>query len=200
MIFASASLSTVEWDPKKCLLSVSQSPEGVLVASHLSRRVSKINPGAFQVTSSALGLGVYELCHMSLKRRVSISYTAPALLKISPAGFQSLMFWDFIFLGTKPWVGEPKVRLRLLLLRECCFSYPPSLCFLPYIFSYRRSFLLALWLFSWKAALWGVVILVCPRKVIQGIPTLPSWFLPSHTILKHNLFKIVFYIYPRNNI
>lgn len=103
---------------------MSQSPEGVLVASHLSRRVSKINPRAFQVTSSALGLGVCELCHMSLTRRVSISYTAPALLKISPAGCQSQMFWDFIFLGTKPWVGEPKVRLRLSLPSECCF-YPP---------------------------------------------------------------------------
>ena len=126
MILASAGISTVEWDKKKkSLLPGSQSPEGVSVASHLSRRVSTINPGAFQVTSPALGLGVYELFHMSLKRRVSVSYTTPALLKISPAGFQSQMFWGFIFLGTKPWVRECKARLRLLLLRECCFSYPP---------------------------------------------------------------------------
>ena len=101
---------------KKSLLPGSQCPEGVSGASHLSRRVSMIKAGAFWVTSSVLGLGVYNLFHMSFKRRVSVSYTTPAHLKISPAGFQSRMFWDFIFLGTKPWVGESKARLRLLLL------------------------------------------------------------------------------------
>ena len=45
-------------------------------------------------------------------RAESVSYSSLALLDISPAGFQSQMFWGLIFLMQEPWAGEPDVGLR----------------------------------------------------------------------------------------
>ena len=79
-----------------------------------SRSASETDPGSFQTTASALGLRAREILHAPFKSRVSVSYSPVALLNISPAGFQSQVFWGLIFLLQDHWAGEPDVGLGSL--------------------------------------------------------------------------------------
>ena len=80
---------------------------------------------------------------------VSISYSPPALLNISPGGFQSQMFWGLIFLVQGPGLGSPmQGSLSPFAPWGVLPLLPISLWFLCFIFSCRKSFLLVSWLFS----------------------------------------------------
>lgn len=121
------------------------------------------------------------------KSGVLVTYSPPALLDVSPFGFQSQTLWGLIFPVQIPWSGEPPVwDSDPLLLKEdlCKLRYlshlwivtlevwvptrlnlrPPliSMWFFLYIFSCRKSFLSAFSLFSEIITLYIVVVLVCP--------------------------------------
>jgi len=57
------------------------------------------DPGSFQITASALGLGGCEILFVLYKSEVSISHDPLGLLNVNPAGFPGQMFWVLIFLA-----------------------------------------------------------------------------------------------------
>lgn len=65
-------------------------------------------PGAFQIASSVLGLEASELKLQPFNCGVSVNYSTLAFLAVSPAGFQSQVLWELLFLVQVSWVGEPK--------------------------------------------------------------------------------------------
>ena len=73
----------------------SQLPPASLGSS--PRSASGSDPGSFQITVSALGLGVCEILCAPFKSGVCISYSPLALLKVSFTGLQSQVFWELIF-------------------------------------------------------------------------------------------------------
>ena len=105
--------------------------------------------------------------------------------KSKPTSLQRQTFWELIFQVQNPQAGEPDVGLRLIassfavvIILVCGLptqwyglDYTASLLLLPvslglllYIFSCRRSFLLAFWSFSSIVATQIVVISVCLWK------------------------------------
>ena len=54
------------------------------------RSAGRSDPGSFQITTSALGPGACDIFW------VSISHSSPELLKVSPTGLQTQMFWGVI--------------------------------------------------------------------------------------------------------
>ena len=72
------------------------------------------DPTSFQITASALGLGVCEILCVPFKSGVSISHSLLALLKVSPTGLQSQTFWGLVFSVQDPRAGEPDVGLEPL--------------------------------------------------------------------------------------
>lgn len=73
------------------------------------------DPASFQITTSALCLRTCGILGMPFKSVVSIFYSPLTLLKLSPTGLQSQIFWlGFIFPVQDPWFGEPEVGLRPL--------------------------------------------------------------------------------------
>ena len=55
-----------------------------------------------------------ETLWVPFKSGVSISHSPLPLWKVSPAGFQSQIFWGLIFLVLDPWAGDLSVGLRPL--------------------------------------------------------------------------------------
>ena len=96
MVFASTSVIIEEQAPKTgCCRHLCPQEESELPPASLGyslRSASGSDPGSFQTTASALGLGACEILCMPFKYRVSISYSPPALLFSSSAGLQSQMF------------------------------------------------------------------------------------------------------------
>ena len=72
------------------------------------------DPGSFQITASALGPGVCEILWVPFMSGISISHSSLPLWKLSPAGFQSQIFWGLIFLVPDPWAGDLSAGLRPL--------------------------------------------------------------------------------------
>ena len=66
------------------------------------------------MTASALGPKVCEPLRAPFNRRVSVPHSPLTLRKVSPAGFQSQIFWGLIFLVLDPWAGDLSVGLRPL--------------------------------------------------------------------------------------
>lgn len=87
--------------------------------SHLSedslRPVGRSGPGSYQITTSPLGLGTYEILCVPFMNEVSISPGSSRLPKLSPAGLQSQILWGFIFLVQDLQAGEPNVEFRTLI-------------------------------------------------------------------------------------
>ena len=86
--------------------------------SHLSedslRPVGRSGPGSYQITTSPLGLGTYEILCVPFMNEVSISPGSLRLPKLSPAGLQSQILWnsELSFLDFLLWLS----RLRT----QCC--------------------------------------------------------------------------------
>ena len=71
--------------------------------------------GTLQSAASVLGLKVSEFVRVPFKSRVRVSYSSPALLDTSPAGFQTqMLLWGLIFLVQVPRAGVPDVGLEPL--------------------------------------------------------------------------------------
>ena len=102
-------LSSSKWLPP-----VNPSPGGVLVASCLSMRLSKVSKWASPTLLSNYYLypGSRNVWHPL--RVESLSYNPPALLNVSLTGFQRWKFWGLIFPTQDPQAGEPNVGLRTL--------------------------------------------------------------------------------------
>ena len=64
-----------------------------------------------------------------LLRVESPSHSSLALLKVSPAGLQSQMFWGLVFPVQDPWLGSPVWESDDLLIEEnlCNCNYSPIL-------------------------------------------------------------------------
>ena len=77
--------------------------------------VGRSDPGSYQITASAwVPEHVRFYVHpLTVKSFFPSSF---ALLKVSPTGLQSQVFWKLIFLVQDPWAGEPDVELRSLTL------------------------------------------------------------------------------------
>ena len=112
-------------NPKSCLVSLwlnklpkrlpptLMSPWWAQLPLNLSRRLSKAasssDPGSFQMTALTLSPRAYEiLC--ALLRVEFLSHSNLAVLKVSPAGLQSQMFWGACLLSA----GESNIGLRWL--------------------------------------------------------------------------------------
>ena len=72
--------------------------------------VGRSDPGSYQITASAwVPEHVRFYVHpLTVKSFFPSSF---ALLKVSPAGLQSQVFWRLIFLVQDPWAGEPDLSL-----------------------------------------------------------------------------------------
>ena len=57
-----------------------------------SRSASGSDPGTFQITASAWGLGACEILCAPFKSRICL-FSHPVLLNVSPTGFQTQTFW-----------------------------------------------------------------------------------------------------------
>lgn len=118
MCLASTSVLVTEQTPPNCcrhclcFQEESQLPLASSECSPTSPSVSDLV--SFQITASALGLGVCEILHEPFKRGVSVFYYPPAFLYTSPAHLQLQMFWGL--LGAEPHVapGKPAMGLRPL--------------------------------------------------------------------------------------
>ena len=93
-------------------LEESQLPPASLGGS--PRSASGFHPSSFQITASALGLGMCEILHVPFKTRVSVSYSPLAVLYASPTGLENQTFSGLIFLMQNRQAGEPNVGLGLL--------------------------------------------------------------------------------------
>ena len=100
--------------PAPCPQHESQLPPASLGDSPMS--VSGSDPGSFQITVSALGLGACKILCKPFKNGVSLSHNPLALPKVSPNDFQRQMFWGLFFLVQVPRAGEANVRIGPLLL------------------------------------------------------------------------------------
>ena len=70
------------------------------------------DPGTFQITASALGLGACEILQVPFKSRVSLPYSPPAIPY--PTGLQSQAFWGPVFPMKDPQPGKLYVKLKPL--------------------------------------------------------------------------------------
>ena len=103
---------------QKWFLPESVSTKGVLVASGLSRRLSKISKSVWPrlLSNPCLCLGISEherFCVCSLWSE-SVSYSHLALPYACPGGIQSQVFWGFIIPEQNPQAGPANVGLRPL--------------------------------------------------------------------------------------
>ena len=78
-----------------------------------------------------LGLGASEILPVSIKSRVSVSCSPPALLNMGPAGFQSQEFCELYFLVHDPLAEESHTGLRPLL--PCRGKASTIVIFLPFV-------------------------------------------------------------------
>ena len=135
----------------KWLPPVSVSP-GLVPVAFVSLEIisrSLIESDYFQITAPRLGFRACETLCVLFNNRVSISYNALHLSKVSPAGIQSQAFSNFIFLVQDPWPASLMwhyswfwerifsvlvIHLRVWILTKLCFH--PSLSFLLYYFSF----------------------------------------------------------------
>ena len=170
--------STSRTSSPKWLLPASMSPgKSQLSPASLGcfpRSASGSNPGSFQITASALGLGVCEILHMPFKSRVSVSYNLIALHGCKPplafkashsGGSSSQCRTPWAGVLTPCFLGRTSAVLIILsfvnrLPRSVGLDYTLSLPLLPiqvwflhYIFSCGKSFLLVFRLFSQIVAL-----------------------------------------------
>ena len=65
------------------------------------------DPGSFQMTASALGLGACEILCVPFKSGVSVSHSLLALPEVSPSGLKRKVFWELVFLEQDPQLGSP---------------------------------------------------------------------------------------------
>lgn len=101
---------------KKWFLPESISPKGVLIASCLSRKLSKISKSVWPrlLSNPYFGISEHErFCVCSLWSE-SASYSHLALPYASPGGIQSQVFWGLIFPEQNPQAGPANVGLRPL--------------------------------------------------------------------------------------
>ena len=154
-----------------CVPTVSHShPPPCTSPGDSPRPAGRPDPGSYPVTAFALVPGTCEISCVPFKNEVSVFPSPVGLPKLSPSGLQSQMLWGLAFLVQDPRAGEPDVGLRTLTpvgiiilqfvgrpprcvgfdyIRE---SIPPthlSHCGSFFVFSCRRSFLVASILFHW---------------------------------------------------
>lgn len=141
----------------KWLLSAPLSTRRSPVAFCPSRRVSKISKWVWPKLFSS-----YRFCTWTWNllrfcihpfRVKFVSYSPLALLKISPSGFQSQMFWGLIFPVQDPWAAESQIPQSLG--RTSAVVLIPSICGSP-----SQGFVLTI-LHFWPPAHFVVVSLLC---------------------------------------
>ena len=157
-------------------------PMGSPVASCLSGRLSEVSkwiwPGSSQTVASVLGGKACEVLGMPFESRESVSFSSLVFPNTRLSGFQSQVFWGFVFLvqdpqprelsvglrPVSPWGGTLKILILFSFvvwqLEEVDSDYMASLPLISislfsllYVFSCRRFFMLVLMLFSWRIAL-----------------------------------------------
>lgn len=113
----------------KWLLPVPTSPGWATVAFYLSqwrsRSASRFDPGSYQITASVLDSRACKIWFLPFKNEVSIFPSPLGLLKVSPAGFHSQMFWSLPSQCRTPRLGSLMWDSDLSLLCEnlCSCSY-----------------------------------------------------------------------------
>ena len=117
MVLSSASVHMVEGAPKNgCHQCLCPHGELLLPLACLDKYListGKFDSGSYQ-NISALCPRVCEVFCGLFKSEVSISPSPLGLLKISPAVFQSQIFWGVIFSVQDPYGWEPDLGLRAL--------------------------------------------------------------------------------------
>ena len=77
------------------------------------RSTSGSDPGSFQTTASALGLGTCGILHVPFKSRVCFLRPS-SFLNLSPDSFQCQMFWEPVFPVQDAQAREPDMGVRPL--------------------------------------------------------------------------------------
>lgn len=76
-----------------------------------SRPERMSGPGFYQITAFAMGSGAHKILCMPFKSEVSISYSPLGVLKLSPTGLKSQLFWGLSSQCRSP---RPGMGLRIL--------------------------------------------------------------------------------------
>ena len=153
MALASTSVHVVEWAPQMPDASVCIQGLFQLLPSSPGdspRSAGRSDSSSFLSIAYALGLRACEILCAPFKSGVSVSHSAPELLKVGSTGLQGQTFWRLTFLVQIPRsLGTSSATVTILPfvnhppwgILGFCLSYSSSLWLLLYIFSCRRSFL-----------------------------------------------------------